>query len=107
MGSLFIWLVTAIQGIFLPVLEYFGKRALIYATVVTAFVALTSVLATAMQTAIATASSAFVDDSMGISYYIGLILPGNFSLCVSIIINTTLARMSYDYMTKLYGLSKS
>lgn len=107
MGSVFLWLITAIQGIILPIIEYFGKRAAIWATVVAAFVALTAVLATTLQSLLATASSSFVDDTMGLSYYIGLVLPSNFSLCVTLIINTVLAKMSYDYMTKVYGLSKS
>lgn len=107
MGSLLLWLVTALQGIVLPLIEYFGKRAAIWATVVTAFVALTAVLATAMQSAIASASSSFVDDTLGLSYYAGMILPSNFSLCVTILINVSLAKMSYEYMTKVYGLSKT
>jgi hypothetical protein len=107
MGNLFIWLITGIQAIVLPIIEYFGKRAVIYATVVTAFVALTALLATRMQSFIATALSGTVSDTYGITTYIGLILPSNFSLCVSVIINTILAKMSYDYMTKLYGLAKS
>jgi hypothetical protein len=107
MGSLLLWLVTALQGIVLPLIEYFGKRAAIWATVVTAFVALTAVLASVMQNAIASASSSFSDDTMGVTYYVGLILPSNFSLCVTILINVTLAKMSYEYMTKVYGLSKT
>lgn len=106
MATIALWLITALQSIFLPLIEYFGKRALIYATVVTSFVALTGVFAKIMQSSLASVLSANVSDSLGIGLYIGLILPSNFALCVSIIINITLAKMAYNYMITLYGLSK-
>lgn len=107
MGSALLWLITGIQGIFLPLLEWFGKRAVLFATVVTSFVALTAVLATAFQAALAKAASYFVSDTMGISAYVGLILPANFSLLASLCISFTIARMSWSYMLHIYELSKS
>lgn len=107
MGTIFIWLVTAIQAIFLPILQYFGKRAVIYATVVTSFVALTSLFAVLIQSAIASVSISYSEDTLGLTQYIGLLLPSNFSFCVSVIINVTLSKLAYDYMYKVYGLAKS
>ena len=106
MGAMFIWLITGIQAIFLPALEYIGKRAAIYSTIVVAFVTLTSLFAQSFQTFLAQASGTY-QDGYGIFQYAGLILPSNFPLVVAIIINAKIIRFGYKYMIQMYSLSKS
>jgi len=106
MASIVLWIVTAIQSIFAPILEYLGKRAAIYSTIVLAFIALTATFAVSFQTALTLASTSLVD-GFGIMQYAGLILPSNFPLVVSIIINAKVLRFGYEYMIKTYDLSKS
>lgn len=105
MGTVLLWLVTAIQGIFIPLLTWFGKRAVLFTTVIAAFVTLTGVLASTFQSALASAANHYAADTLGISAFVGLILPANFSLLASLCISVSLARFGWEYFKYLYLLA--
>lgn len=107
MGKALLYILTGIQAIFLPLLEWFGKRAIIYSTVVTAFGAATAFLANQLQSMVAQMLASTVTDSFGIGEWIGLLIPSNFALCVALLINCSLAKVTYDYLFKLYTLAKT